>query len=47
MGYEAAGDAIDKLLKSLDEDENNNNGKLSQKTRDLRQQIRNNLTNPK
>ena len=47
MGYEAAGDAVDKLLKSLDDDEKNNNGKLSQKTKNLRQQIRNNLTNPK
>jgi len=47
MGYEAAGDYIDKLLKSLDDDENNNNGKLSQKTKNLRQKIRDNLTNPK
>ena len=46
MGYEAAGKDVDALLKSLDEDEKNN-GKLSQKTKNLRQQIRDKLKNPK
>lgn len=47
MGYEAAGDDIDKLLKSLDDDENNHNGQISQNTKDLRKKIRDNITNPK
>jgi len=47
MGYEAAGDDIDKLLESLDDDEKNNNGKISQNTKNLRKKIRGNITNPK
>jgi hypothetical protein len=47
MGYEACGEAVDDLLESLDDDEKNNNGKLSQKTKDLRQKVRNHLKNPR
>ena len=47
MGYEACGDDVDHLLESLDDDEKNNSGKLSQKTKDLRQKVRNHLKNPR
>jgi hypothetical protein len=47
MGYEACGLALDDLLDSLDDDEKSNNGKLSQKTKNLRDAIRSNLKNPK
>ncbi len=46
MGYETAGEDIDNLLKSLDEDEKNN-VQLSQKTKDLRKKIRDQLKNPR
>jgi len=47
MGYEACGEAVDDLLDSLDDDEQRNNGKISQKTKDLRQLLRGKLKNPK
>jgi hypothetical protein len=47
MGYEAAGEDFDDLLESLDEDEKKNNGILSQKTKDLRQKVRDHLKNPR
>ena len=47
MGYEACGEAVDDLLDSLDDDELHNNGKISQKTKDLKQKVRSKLKNPR
>jgi len=47
MGYEACGEAVDDLLASLDDDELHNSGKISQKTKDLRQLLRGKLKSPR
>lgn len=46
MGYEACGEDVDNLLKSLDADKNKD-GKISQNTKDLMVKVRSHLKNPK